>query len=131
MRQKIRNFMMGRYGHDQLNRFLMILALITVLLGMVVAWKLFSILTFALLVLAYFRMFSRNIAARRRENEMFLARTAGVRKRLLLGKRQWQDRKTHVYFRCPCCGTGLRVPKHKGAIIVKCKYCGQEFERKT
>jgi len=89
--------MMGRYGHDQLNRFLMILALITVLLGMVVAWKLFSILTFALLVLAYFRMFSRNIAARRRENEMFLARTAGVRKRLLLGKRQWQDRKTHVF----------------------------------
>ena len=65
MREKFARFMAGRYGSDQLNRLLSVLCLVLLVLAMIFnGTKVSSVLwivSFALLMLVYFRMFSKNM----------------------------------------------------------------------
>ena len=74
----------------------------------------------ALISLAMFRMFSKNIAKRRRENEVFI----GI-------FRPRVDAKTHRYFRCPKCAQKVRVLRGKGKIMITCPQCGEKFAKKS
>jgi uncharacterized C2H2 Zn-finger protein len=77
----------------------------------------------ALVVWMFSRMFSRNIAARKRENDKF----CGFFK---LRRNKFRDRKTHVYRKCPSCKAVLRLPKAKGKHFVVCPRCKNRFEVK-
>ena len=83
MKEKLIRFMQGRYGMDQLSRFLLILGLIAVVVSSVfvnyIAGLIFYILGWALLIYCYFRVFSRNVQKRYAENQAFLAKTYGIR----------------------------------------------------
>ena len=61
------NMMRGRYGVDQLNRFLLIVALVLIVIDMFVRSRILHFLTIILLIYTYSRMFSRNIRARSTE----------------------------------------------------------------
>lgn len=116
--------MMGRYGSDQLNLALLGLCIVMILLGTFLgrafAWaSLFNILCYIPLILCIFRMYSRNIAARRRENQAFL----GFFQRI-------KDRE-HRYFRCPRCGQVVRVPRGRGKINIRCPKCSEQFIRNS
>ena len=67
-RDKLQRFMLGRYGSDNCNRLLLIVALAVLVLSMLLRSQLLSLLAWVLVLLAWFRMFSRNIARRRQEN---------------------------------------------------------------
>ena len=67
-----RRFMYGRYGSDPLNTALLLLALVLMLVGELVSFRILVLCAVALLVLCYFRMFSRNISARYAENQKFM-----------------------------------------------------------
>lgn len=129
MKEKIARFMQGRYGSDGFNKFLLGLTLILLVLSM---FKIPTVgtIAFLLLILVYFRMFSRNTAARYRENVTYY----NVRNKLLAPfqrvKRRFSQRKTHRFYRCPVCKKELRVPKGKGLILVKCP-CGHSFQKRT
>ncbi len=71
MRNRFQNMMDGRYGNDQLNNFMFIVALVLVVLSFFVNISLLWIIAVVLLILGYFRMLSRNIAQRSLENERF------------------------------------------------------------
>ena len=61
--------MYGRYGIDSLCRFTLIAGLVSMLLA---GWNdsmLLSLLSWACIILTYFRMFSRNIYKRSAENQ--------------------------------------------------------------
>ena len=89
MRDKFNQFMQGRYGNDDLNRFLMkiilaafVLSLFTgriVFGGVVSLSRIFYWIALALLVYCYIRMFSRNIYKRSEENRWFLNKTSNMR----------------------------------------------------
>ena len=72
MGEKLRRFLMGRYGMDSLNKLIFIVSLIL----LVVTWffpnYILRLLFWILLVIGYFRCFSRNIYARYAENQKFL-----------------------------------------------------------
>ena len=57
MRERFNRFMQGRYGNDQLNRFLMIVMMICLALSFL-AGNVFYIIGLFLLVYVYIRMFS-------------------------------------------------------------------------
>lgn len=124
-------FMYGRYGSDKLNRFLMIIYFIWILVATLVSlftdsvWfdVLYWVLTLAMLIWMTFRMMSRNIAARRRENERFC-------NFFKLRRNKFRDRKTHVYRKCPSCSATLRLLKAKGKHFVVCPRCKNRFEVK-
>ena len=72
-----RNFMMGRYGSDQLNVALLAAGIVMMILGAILGrsfgWaSALNFLCYVPLVWCIFRMYSRNIAARRRENRRAL-----------------------------------------------------------
>ena len=67
---RFRRFMQGRYGIDNLSRFLMAFALILWAVNILFGFRnvILSVLVAVLLVLVYVRMFSKNIQARYNEN---------------------------------------------------------------
>lgn len=145
------NLMRGRYGTDNLNRFLLIVAFVLIIIDMFLRWRLLHLLTVVLLIYIYCRMFSRNINARYRENQKFLQFAARFRKGRsgggygsyggysggtsgnasgFGGAGKAKD-KTHKILRCPGCGEKLRVPKGAGKINISCPHCGTKFVKKV
>ncbi|MBQ5545380.1 MAG: hypothetical protein IIU00_06840 [Clostridia bacterium] len=73
-RYKFARWMEGRYGMDQLYYALLVLYLILLFLNMIFRKLLiFGILSWVVLILAFYRFFSRNIERRRKENQVFLS----------------------------------------------------------
>ena len=137
-RQKLQQFMIGRYGVDQLGIFLTVTALICSLLASLLGLGILSVLATVLLVYSIFRMYSRNITARFQENQKFMPYWQKISRFFIKIKHwfqqlqtKWRDRKTHRYFTCPTCQQTLRVPKGKGKIKISCPKCKTELIRKT
>ncbi len=131
MSNSFRQFMYGRYGSDELNMALLAAALVLSVLNsifsavfrgyaaMSVVTLCVSVVIYALLIYGIFRIFSRNIYKRRRENRKFLNFWNRLR-----------DRE-HRYFNCPQCKQTVRVPKNRGKINIRCPKCGEKFIKKT
>lgn len=134
MRQRMARFMIGRNGQDQLNVFLMVLALVLMLLGGIfrsVLGSLFSWLALVLLILSWVRMLSKNLPRRRAENAQYLRRRYQVTGWFRKQKTRWDQRRDYRFFTCPSCRTTLRVPKGRGKIRIVCRKCGSSFTRKS
>ena len=131
MREKFYRFMAGRYGADQLGRFLSYVTLGLIVLNLLLRSRLLSALCLAGLAVTWYRMLSRDMARRRRENDRYLSlrwKVTGWWSTLTDRVRQ---RRYYVFFHCPSCRAMLRVPRGKGRIRVTCRKCGSAFERKT
>lgn len=121
----LRRFMAGRYGTDKLNQWLLGLAIVLIVLGLIGSRTGSAILAvlgtvaYVPLIWSLFRIYSRNIEARRRENAAF--------QRFFTRLRDRQNR----YFTCPRCRQVVRVPRGKGRINIRCPKCGEQFIRKT
>ena len=68
MKEKFRQFMTGRYGADQLSRFIMACGMVTLVCYMIFRGSLWYYLTLILLVWNYYRALSRNYEKRYQEN---------------------------------------------------------------
>lgn len=126
----LRRLMVGRYGSDQLNLFLLVLYLVFFLLSAVTGLGFLSALGMFFILVALIRMMSRNIERRRAENAKFLKLVRPVTQWFRLRRTMHQD-KDHCYFKCPNCKQYLRVPKGKGKITVTCRSCGATFQEKS
>ncbi len=131
MRDKFQRFMQGRYGADELSRFLTTLGLILIVVNLFFRNVILSYVVLAVLIYCYYRMFSRNYSRRYAENQKYLT----WRNRLRSGPSRWrsemEQRKIYHIYRCPSCHQKIRVPKGKGKIIVTCPKCHTEFQRKS
>ncbi|MBQ2157233.1 MAG: hypothetical protein II443_01550 [Oscillospiraceae bacterium] len=126
-----RNFMMWRYGPDQLSLFTLALSFIFNLIGAIFnLWPL-SLLAYLLLILTIFRFLSRNIRKRRAENDKFIKYWWPFKTKAQNFFRRIKDSRKYKFFRCPSCKNRLRVPRGKGKIKVTCPKCGERFQKKT
>ena len=120
-----RNFMLGRYGSDKLGMTLLGLALFLTVLNSLLGKRLpilsslLTVASYAALFWCIFRMYSKNIAARRRENAAFVNFFNHLKD------------KEHRYFRCPQCRQTVRVPRGRGKINIRCPRCNRQFIKKT
>lgn len=130
MKEKFMRFMQGRYGNDQFNRFLMIVAMVLLILS-VFGLDLLYFIAIAVMVYAYFRMFSKQIYKRLAENQKYLQYEWKVKAKLQKKKSQLQQSKTHRIYKCPNCKQKIRVPKGRGRIAITCRKCGHEFIKKS
>ncbi len=131
---KIQAFMRGRYGFDELNMSILVIALIINIVGRFIfnftARMIFRLISFALIIIFIFRMLSRNCYQRNRENEVFkpiFTNTVGFFK---LTYRRFKDGRTHRYYKCPNCKAQLRVKNIKGKHTIRCPKCGNQFQKK-
>ncbi|MBE5883665.1 MAG: hypothetical protein E7291_04530 [Lachnospiraceae bacterium] len=130
MREKLQRFMWGRYGNDRLNQFLMIVALVLMVISLFGPNILYT-LALSLMIYAYYRMFSRQIAKRSAENQWFYRKEMKVKNWLQRKKREWAQRKDYHIYKCPNCRQKLRVPRGRGRIAIRCRKCGTEFIKKS
>lgn len=131
IRNWLRNFMIGRYGPDQLYTASLITAFAFAVLSAVFSWWCFRVLSYLFLFYALFRLLSRNIQKRRRENDRFLKYWWPVRTWFIRKIRRLKSSRTYAFFKCPACKNTLRVPKGKGKIQITCPKCGERFVKKT
>lgn len=131
MREKLIRFMQGRYGMDYLGRFTIILGLAAIILSLFIDSAILSILAWACIIYAYFRMFSRNIYKRSSENQAFLTKTYKIRCFFARQKNMMAQRKTHHIYKCPTCKQKIRVPRGKGRIEIRCPKCNTTFIKKS
>ena len=113
MREKFYRFMQGRYGVDQLYRFIFFLALVLMIINTFLRNPMLNLVVYALLILDIFRMLSKNHSARYAENQKYLQLTAKFRYWLDQQKKLWQERKYHHIYTCPKCKQKIRIPKRK------------------
>lgn len=128
MKEKLQRFMIGRYGVDSLNKFLLGASIVLMIMSMLTR-RGNTLYTLALLLLAfsYVRMFSRNTQKRYQENIKFW----NIKNKFLgFFKKQrsyMEQRKTHHIYKCPTCRQKIRIPRGKGRICVTCPACKTEF----
>ena len=120
----LQRFMMGRYGTDKLNTWILGTGLALCLISLFFTWLpvvnlVLTTGSYALMIWAIFRTLSRNTYKRYRENRRFL---------MFLDR--LKDRE-HRYFDCPKCRQPVRVPRGKGKIMITCPKCKEKFQKKT
>lgn len=130
MLNRLRQFMYGRYGSDQLNTALIIAAVALSFVNVFARSLVIYIIQLVIMAFAVYRMFSRKIQTRLRENKAFLSVWEKIKLFFVRIKNRFKDRKTHVYMKCPTCKAQLRLPRVKGEHGVKCPKCGAEFRVK-
>ena len=130
MREKLARFLYGRYGMDDLNKFIFILEIILLLLNMFIRNSILIILFYLIFALYFFRTFSRNIVARSIENQKYVRIKSKITHTCKAMMKNMQDR-TYRYFVCPKCSQIIRVPRHKGMITITCPSCREKFDKKS
>ena len=129
---KIRSFMEGRNGPDKLTVGIIvvygILAFVKIFLRFsYIAYVIVSVLQYAVLAYAVFRILSKNIQKRYNENfrfEQFLKRWQPYAEHMKL---RVQFIKTHRFRTCKNCGNFLRMKKGKHRKNIVCPRCGKEL----
>ena len=130
---KIRRFFYGRNGLDDLAKLFLISSIAVFVIyafwpfntsGQIIVKYVLSLISYGLMVYAYFRILSKNIYKRVQENKKYLGF-------LNITKAKWKHRKTHRFYRCPKCKTWLRVPKGRGKITITCVKCSTKIDKKT
>ena len=129
MKEKFYRFMQGRYGIDQLNSFLMIVCVICFIVNMFIGSIVLTFIAYGTWLFVIFRMFSKNIYARNRENDKYLNFFSPLSRWLKLKLMSKQD-PSNKYFSCPKCKQMVRVPKGHGTVVVTCPNCQSKFEKR-
>lgn len=147
---KFMEFMRGRNGSDELYYAMLVLTLVLDVVDLFVNSRIFSSFILVLIVLTFYRFFSKNVYQRQKENAKFLEiisriksrnfsrnpyevkpkKDSKLRKKLNALKVRFRDRKTHVFKKCPGCKAVIRLPKKKGEHNVCCPRCSQNFRVK-
>ncbi len=129
---KIKNFMAGRNGIDKLTYGLLVIyclicAVKVFLRAVPKAWIAVSVLQVVFVFYILYRIFSRNLQKRYRENvkfEQFLSAWKPYFEHLKL---RVTYARTHRFRTCKHCGEFLRLKKGRGKRVVKCPKCGAEL----
>ena len=131
------NLFHGRQGMDELSKAmfwwglacLLVSTLLSALLNGVLSLP-FSWIGLLLILLCFLRAFSRRLEQRELENGAYLAFLERRRRQWEMRKERFRQRRDFRFFKCPGCGTILRVPRGKGKIHINCR-CGYILYRRT
>ena len=122
MREKFRQFMIGRYGTDGLNQFLSMSSIVMLLVSLLTRVSLFTWLGAALLILCYYRSLSRNISKRTEENYHFYSLKDRFNNKFRSLKEQWANRKLYHYYRCAACTRAKRPQTAASTAVPSTRY---------
>lgn len=132
-RSKIARFMYGRYGFDQLGRFLMGAGLVMAVLCMFlrflpthIPYYICSFLNTFFYVFAFYRILSKNTLKRTIENDSYLRLRSKVLPMIDEKTKSIRDRE-YIYKKCPKCSAKLRLKRIRGKHTTKCPRCSQKF----
>lgn len=121
--QDRRDFFADRHGADTLSVALVVFSGILLTVILLLGGGLLALLALSPALWAAFRILSKNGAARRKENDAFRRFFPALLSELRILGYRFRDRKSHVYFRCPCCRLTLRTERGVGERTLACPKC--------
>lgn len=127
----LRRFMIGRYGVDQFNRFLLGLSVVLLLLSSLFGRGFLYFASIIVLTFSYFRIFSKNFSQRTKENNTYLYYKDKLVRFFKRGKNNTSQRINYHIYKCPKCKQKIRIPRGKGKIMITCPKCGTEFMKRS
>ena len=131
---KLQQFMYGRNGVDGFSIFLVVVYFILRSASTFSRNIVLYILSLLIFVFLIYRIFSKNLYQRHKENDFFMKYyniiALWFRGSAQLSRERSQVRPTHKIYVCPKCKKHLKVPKGKGKIEICCP-CGNKFIKKT
>jgi len=126
--RKAMQWMAGRLGPDDLVRFSTDLAVVLCVVELFVHTTWLGVASLVLLAYSVWRMSSKNLGPRARENERFLKMLGPVRPWFQNPRAAWTESRTYKHVTCPSCGQHVRIPRGKGKLRVTCPKCHEKFE---
>lgn len=129
--QRVRAWLRGRNGADELANFAIVVALILVIVNIFTRTFFLSILALLIMAYAWWRMSSKNVAARSRENRAFVGLLGPLRPWVRNPSAAFAEARAYKHFKCPSCKQRVRVPRGKGKIRVRCPKCQERFEARS
>ena len=131
LKDRFYRFMTGRYGTDDLSKFMLGSAVVLMVLNLLIRVPVLNTLVDVLLILVYVRMFSTNIQKRYAENTKYLELKNRFLGMFQKNRSRAEELKTHHIYRCPKCSQKIRVPRGTGTIMITCPKCRHEFKKKS
>jgi hypothetical protein len=128
LKNKLTQFMYGRYGTDQLYIALIGAYFVLIVANAFISSNIISMFMSAILIWTIFRTLSRNVYKRRMENEKFMKIWKPARAKGSLMIRRVKEIKTHRFRKCPHCKKVLRLRRMTGKHTVECPCCNKDFE---
>ena len=141
LKRNVRNFFSKRNGIDDLAVVCFVIGLIPIIVGIFFPQIYYLFIIGGLFVLySLFRIFSRNIYFRERENmafcNLFKKKNKVRRQRPIKAKKEKKVKqpkvkkdKNFIYKNCPHCNNELKISKgKKGEIIIMCGKCYNEIK---
>lgn len=129
MRDKIIRFMQGRNGPDDLYIFLFSIYMVLFLINIFVDLKFLDVIELIVIMLMFYRFFSKNIYNRNKENKAFLKLKRQTKNKLENIKNYFKE-TNYIYKKCKKCKATLKfpMPYERGIKKVKCPKCGYKFK---
>ena len=128
--EKFQKCMYGRYGVDDLYKFLMYSYILLVIINLFIKSNILSIIELVIFFIMFYRFFSKNIYKRSNENIRFLKFKGNLLKPFYILKRNYRDRHKCIYKKCKFCKKLLKlpIPYSRGFKEVKCPKCKKVFK---
>jgi len=117
---KFADFMHGRYGVDELTKFLFYFYLIVTLINIFIKSYILTLIELTFIMIIFYRTLSKKIYKRSNENKKFVNLF-----NMLKSRNKLKNTDTHIYKKCHHCGCILRlpIPSKKGIKYVRCPDC--------
>ncbi len=125
-RYRMMQFMSGRYGTDNLFYGIIIVSVVLSFINIFIRSFVLQSIVYGLVVFAVYRVLSRNLEARRRENTWFKEKMGILKQKKDFYEKKKAD-KLHIYIKCPQCRAILRLPHRIGVHKTVCPRCSKEF----
>ena len=129
--QKLREFMYGRYGTDQLSLALTVSGFVFYTTYVISRFRLLYLFSLIVYGIAIFRTLSKNITKRRMENQKFMNLWYKLKNKWVGIRADFEERKTYKHFKCPQCGQKIRIPRGRGKVEIRCPKCSNRFIKKS
>ena len=128
LKNKLYQYMQGRYGVDELYRFLFIVYIISFIINIFLKNIYLEYFGLLLVIFIFYRVLSKNIKQRAKENKIYLKIKNSFTKPIINIKQTISD-KEHIYKKCPKCKTTLKlpIPYKKGIKHTKCPKCNKRL----
>ena len=126
--RKMMEWLQGRQGPDDLAVFSMNLAIVVVVVNLFARVSWLGWVALVLIVYSMFRIQSKNLGARARENEAFLKALGPARPWVQNPRAAWAELRAYKHVKCASCKQRVRVPRGKGKLRVTCPRCKTKFE---
>ncbi|WP_293845518.1 zinc ribbon domain-containing protein [uncultured Parolsenella sp.] len=129
--RKVLEWARGRNGADELSGACTTLAVILVIIDLFAHTTWVSVMALVLLGYSWFRITSKDVSARSRENAQVLKAAGPVISFLANPAAELREAKNYVHLACPSCGQRVRIPRGKGTVRITCPKCHTRFDGKA